>query len=134
MLWGSKNSVKKTQTLESLIGLGTTLEGNVVFTGDLRIDGTVRGSIVSIADEPSMLVISEHACIEGEIHAAHIVVNGTIIGPVHSAELIELQPKAKITGDVFYITLEMHQGATVDGQLVHEAGEKPALKLASNQV
>ena len=53
---------------------------------------------------------------------------------MHSAELIELQPKAKITGDVFYVTLEMHQGATVDGQLVHEAGEKPALKLASNQV
>jgi len=79
-----------------------------------------------------MLVISEQARVEGEIRAGHIVINGAIIGPVHSTELIELQPNAKISGDVFYAALEMHQGAIVDGRLVHESREKPPLKLASH--
>jgi cytoskeletal protein CcmA (bactofilin family) len=132
MLWGSKNSGKKGQVIESLIGAGTAIDGNLVFKGGLRIDGAVRGSIFSAAGEPSMLVISEQARVEGEIRAAHIVINGAIVGPVHSTELIELQPNAKITGDVFYAALEMHQGAIVDGRLVHELNEKSPLKLASH--
>lgn len=131
-MWGTKNSGKKAQSIEGLVGTGMTIEGNVSFKGGLRIDGIVRGSVSAAAGERSMLVISEQARVEGEIHAAHIVVNGTIVGPVHVSELIELQPKARISGDVHYAALEMHQGAVVDGRLVHDLEEKPALKLAAN--
>ena len=76
-----------------------------------------------------MLVISEHARVEGEVRVAHLLVNGEIIGPVFSWELLELQPKARITGDVNYKALEMHGGAVVSGKLTHEVDE-PILKLA----
>ncbi len=59
------------------------------------------------------------------------------MGPVHAVELLELQPKAKIEGDVAYKALEMHQGAVIFGQLRptnHEGGDKPLLKLAANNV
>jgi cytoskeletal protein CcmA (bactofilin family) len=131
-MFGNKNSGKKAQAIEGLVGAGMTIEGNVAFKGGLRLDGIVRGNVSAPAGEPSMLVISEQARVEGEIRAAHIVVNGTIVGSVFVSELIELQPKARITGDVHYEALEMHQGAVVDGRLVHEIEDKPALKLAAS--
>lgn len=117
-------------TIDSLIGISTNIEGNVNFKGGLRIDGTVKGNVIADSNEPSMLVISEHAKVEGEVRVAHLVVNGEIIGPVYSSELLELQPRARITGDVYYKALEMHGGALVAGKLTHDQIGEPVLKLA----
>ena len=71
----------------------------------------------------------------GQIYADHVIINGRVMGPVHASELLELQPKANIEGDVSYKALEMHQGAVIFGQLrptSQPTGEKPALKLAAN--
>ncbi|HEY0847362.1 MAG TPA: polymer-forming cytoskeletal protein [Noviherbaspirillum sp.] len=121
---------KSKSTIDSLIGISTNIEGNVRFQGGLRIDGHVKGNVIAEGDEPSMLVISEHAKVEGEVRVAHLVVNGEILGPVHSSELLELQPKARITGDVHYKALEMHGGALVSGKLTHDQVGEPVLKLA----
>lgn len=117
-------------TIDSLIGISTSIEGNVHFKGGLRIDGNVKGNVVADSEEPSMLVISEHAKVEGEVRVAHLVVNGEIVGSVYSSELLELQPRARITGDVFYKALEMHGGALVAGKLTHDQVGEPVLKLA----
>lgn len=121
---------KNKGTIDSLIGISTKIEGNVRFQGGLRIDGQVKGNVVAEGDEPCMLVISEHAKVEGEVRAAHVVVNGEIVGPVYSSELLELQPRARITGDVNYKALEMHGGALVAGKLTHDQVGEPVLKLA----
>lgn len=121
---------KSKSTIDSLIGISTNIEGNVRFQGGLRIDGHVKGNVIAEGDEPSMLVISEHAKVEGEVRVAHLVVNGEIVGPVHSSELLELQPRARITGDVYYKALEMHGGALVAGKLTHDQVGEPVLKLA----
>lgn len=123
-------SRKTKSTIDSLIGAATNIAGNVHFKGGLRIDGCVKGDVIADADETSMLVISEHARVEGEVRVAHLLVNGTIIGPVFSSELLELQPKARITGDVHYKALEMHGGAVVSGKLTHDTIDTPLLKLA----
>jgi cytoskeletal protein CcmA (bactofilin family) len=80
------------------------------------------------------LVISEHARVEGEISVSHLVVNGTIIGPVHSSEFLELQPRARVTGDVEYSTIEIQLGAVVQGRLVHQGAiaKSVELKLAAS--
>ena len=122
-------SRKAKSTIDSLIGASTIISGNVHVKGGLRIDGCVKGDVIAQADEISMLVISEHARVEGEVRVAHLLVNGEIIGPVFSSELLELQPKARITGDVNYKALEMHGGAVVSGKLTHVVDE-PILKLA----
>ena len=123
-------SRKTKSTIDSLIGAATNIVGNVHFKGGLRIDGCVKGDVIADEDEISMLVISEHARVEGEVRVAHLLVNGTIIGPVFSSELLELQPKARITGDVHYKALEMHGGAVVSGKLTHDTVDTPLLKLA----
>ncbi len=121
---------KNKGTIDSLIGISTKIEGNVHFQGGLRIDGQVKGNVIATGDESSMLVISEHAKVEGEVRVAHLVVNGEILGPVYSSELLELQPRARITGDVYYKALEMHGGALVAGKLTHDQVGEPVLKLA----
>jgi cytoskeletal protein CcmA (bactofilin family) len=118
-------------TIDSLIGMSTSIEGNVHFKGGLRIDGQVKGNVIADPGQISMLVISEDAKVEGEVRVAHLVVNGEIIGPVFSSELLELQPKARITGDVYYKALEMHGGALVSGKLTHDQIGEPLLKLAA---
>jgi cytoskeletal protein CcmA (bactofilin family) len=121
---------KAKNTIDSLIGASTRIEGNVFFKGGLRIDGHVKGSVISESGDTSMLVISEQAKVEGEIRVAHLVVNGEVVGPVYSSELLELQPKARITGDVNYKALEMHGGALVSGKLTHDQVGDQVLKLA----
>lgn len=128
---------KKTKQppIKSLIAQGSLIEGNFIFAEGLRIDGEIKGDLRAHADHPSILVISETALITGEIHAAHVIINGRVKGPVYASELLELQPKANIEGDVSYKALEMHQGAVIAGQLRPLDGsseEKPVLKLAAN--
>lgn len=120
--------------IKSLIAEGIVIDGNIRFTEGLRIDGQVTGSVIAEGNQPSILVVSEAAVVTGgEIRADHVIVNGTVKGQVHAAELLELQPLARIEGDVTYKALEMHQGAIISGHLQPVQGEeKPVLKLAAN--
>lgn len=126
---------KKQPPIKSLIAQGSCIEGNLIFTDGLRVDGEVRGNIRANEGSPSILVISESATVTGLVQAEHVVINGCVVGPIHATELLELQPKAKIEGDVSYKALEMHQGAVITGKLrpigLQALEEKPTLKLAA---
>ncbi len=127
------SSKKKQPPIRTLIGEGTVIQGELRFTEGLRIDGEVHGDVLATGEGHSILVISEKARVLGKVKAAHVIINGSVAGPVHSDALLELQPNASIVGDVRYEVLEMHQGATIDGELRPlKAEEKPALKLAAS--
>jgi cytoskeletal protein CcmA (bactofilin family) len=121
MFFGNRPS-KPQNRIDTLIGADTRVQGDISFTGGLRIDGHVKGNVLAKGDAPCTLVLSENAKIEGKIQVSHVVVNGMVVGPVHASEYVELQPKARVSGDVFYKTLEMHLGAIVEGKMVHEEG------------
>jgi cytoskeletal protein CcmA (bactofilin family) len=118
-MFGSKTN-KPQNRIDCLIGAGTTIDGNITFSGGLRVDGRVCGNVLAAEDQAGTLVLSEQARIEGEIRVSHVVINGTVAGPVHATEYVELQSKASVTGDVHYRTLEMHLGAVVQGRLVYQ--------------
>ena len=122
--------------IKSLIAQGSRIEGNLRFTEGLRVDGEVFGDLRANPDQPSILVISEEAVVQGAIDADHVIINGSVKGPVNARELLELQPRARIEGDVTYKALEMHQGAVISGQLkpLLDSEEKPLLKLAAKQL
>ncbi len=124
---------KKTQPpIGTLIGEGTVIRGEIRFTEGLRIDGEIIGDVTAANDQASILVISEKARVTGKVKAGHVIINGSIMGPVHSDVLLVLLPKASIIGVVRYEVLEMHQGATIDGELKPlKSEDRPALKLAT---
>ena len=116
--------------IDSLIGAGTTVSGDVVFTGGLRIDGVVCGNVSTVDGESGTLVVSEQARVDGEINVTHVVINGAVNGPVTAKEFLELQSKARVVGDVEYRSLEMHLGAVIQGRLRHaEPGSASVVEL-----
>lgn len=129
-MFGSKRATPK--TIGTLIGAGTRIEGTLAYTGGLRIDGTVEGDVRSLNGEPGMVIISEQGSVIGEVHAAHLVVSGKVTGPIYVSDVVELQPKARVEGDVHYRAVEIHHGAVVEGRLIHDVADaRPALKLAT---
>ncbi len=115
----SKKHSKPQNRIDSLIGAGTVIEGDLNFSGGMRIDGQVNGNVVATPGKPSTLVLSELAQINGNVNVTHLVVNGVINGSVTASEYLELQSKAKVTGDLSYDTIEIQLGAVVDGRLLH---------------
>ncbi len=126
-MFGNKSN--KPSPIDSLIGSGSTITGDVHFTGGLRVDGCVKGNIKAVGDKPGTLVLSEMAKVEGEIDVGHVVINGTVAGPVRAKEYLELLPKARVTGDVNYKTIEIHVGAIVMGRMMHEGDTKSGDKI-----
>jgi cytoskeletal protein CcmA (bactofilin family) len=114
-----KKANKIDSRIDTLVGAETRLEGDMHFNGGLRVDGAIRGSVVEQNGTPSTLILSEHGSIEGAVTAAKIVLNGKVIGPVKSSHFIELQTKARIIGDLYYKSLEMHTGAVIEGKLIY---------------
>jgi cytoskeletal protein CcmA (bactofilin family) len=125
-MFGKKKPAPQ-KRIDCLIGAGTTVDGDVTFAGGLRIDGSVRGRVTTADDQAATLVVSEQARVDGEVRASHVVINGTVNGPVMANDYLELQAKARVNGDVTYRTLEMHVGAVVQGKLTHAEQEMAAV-------
>ena len=128
-MFGNGKTEKPQSQIDSLIGVGTHIDGNINFSGGLRVDGRVTGNINALGDKPSTLVLSDQAVIEGKIVVSHAVINGTVIGAIHASEYMELQPKAKVSGDVHYKAMEIQLGASVDGMLHHLHDDQPDNKV-----
>ncbi len=117
MFFKKNNSIQS--TIDTLIGIETHIKGDLFFNGGLRVDGKIIGNISESNITPSTLILSENGSVEGAITASKLVINGKVLGPVKASQFIELQPKAHITGDVYYKSLEMHTGAIVEGRLIY---------------
>ena len=115
----SRNRQKPQNRIDTLIGAETTVEGDINFSGGLRVDGRIRGNVNEVGGTSGTLVLSEHGQIEGSISVSHAVINGTVVGPVSARAYVELQAKSRVTGDVCYTSLEMHMGAVVEGKLIY---------------
>ncbi|MBE0505685.1 MAG: polymer-forming cytoskeletal protein [Marinospirillum sp.] len=118
-----------TNHFDTLISGKAEIVGDIHFSGGLHVDGRVFGNIIADDESKAVLRISDKGVVEGEVSVPHVIVNGTIIGDVHSSEHLELAAKAIVKGNIFYNTVEMVMGAQVDGQLAHryksvKGGEK----------
>ncbi|HSH73488.1 MAG TPA: polymer-forming cytoskeletal protein [Methylophilaceae bacterium] len=127
-----KNRNKPQNRIDTLVGAETRIDGDIYFTGGLRVDGTVRGNVNEEVSTPSALVLSEQGTIEGAVVVSQVVLNGRVVGPVHAKEYVELQPKARVVGDVYYKSLEMHTGAVIEGNLIYQ-GDDQETRLLTNK-
>ena len=118
--------IKRQPATRSVIGAGMRVQGPCTFSDGLQIDGEVLGDVTAEGGQPSLLVIGEGGSVQGAISADHVVIGGSVVGPVLARELLELQSKARVQGDVRYKTLEMQQGAVIAGQLQPQLTPPPA--------
>lgn len=115
---------KKSGHIDSLIGQGSQIQGDVVFSGGLHVDGKIKGKVIA-RDADAVLTLSDQGVIEGEVRVHNIILNGRVVGDVHAAEHVELRAHAKVTGSVYYKLIEMVVGAEVNGSLVHREEGAP---------
>jgi len=120
-MWGQNKKPKQTAHIDSLIGQNTEIHGDVIFSGGLHVDGTIKGSVIAAKGEDSVLTLSERGIIEGEVKVPNVVVNGSVIGDVHATGHVELAALARVHGNVYYSLIEMAMGAEVNGKLMHQA-------------
>ena len=109
--------------IDTLIGHGTEVKGDVIFSGGLHVDGKISGNVMVEEGSEAILILSEFGEIEGEVKVPNMVLNGKVTGDVHSSTRVELAPKSRISGRVYYNLIEMAIGAEVNGGLVHKPGE-----------
>lgn len=118
----AKDKVNKpVETIDTLVGAGSVLHGDLEFTGGLRVDGHIKGHVSAQDTNNGTLVLSENGVIEGDVNVPHVVVNGSVKGNIASSGHVELQPNARITGDIHYKTVEVALGAVLNGGLVSDA-------------
>ena len=119
MLGQGKKESSEDVAVNTIIGQQSRVEGNIHFTGSLHIDGEIKGNIIAEEGSSSVLTVSEHGKIEGDVQVTTVILNGTVNGDMRSDERIELAAKAKVNGDVYYNLIEMAMGAQVNGSLIH---------------
>lgn len=103
--------------LTSLVAEGVEIQGDVFISDGLRVDGSIQGSVCARGGQGGLLVVSEKGSIRGSVKVHDAVINGTIQGDLEVGHFVELQAKARITGNIFYRKLHMECGATVEGRL-----------------
>ena len=117
MMFGSEiNSNGSGST--TLIAEGTTLTGDIAFSGNLEVEGSVIGNITS-ADENAKIRILNSGSVVGDIEVANIVINGNTRGDLYASQLIKLAAKAVVQGSVNYKLIEIEKGAEVVGSFVY---------------
>ena len=115
------------------IGAGAVFEGTLRFSGRIEIEGTVSGDLVAdAAAEDSEVVVAGAGRVQGRITAAHVVISGTVEGPVRASVRLDVLAGAKVSGDLTYRDLQIQHGAVVTGSLQPIEGEQVALKLVAN--
>lgn len=114
----------------SLIARGTSLSGDLNFSGALHLDGRIEGNIIGDGSD-AVFTLSEHGHVKGDIHVPHAVINGPVHGNVVVSERLELAQQARISGDLSYNLLEMAAGAQVNGRMSHRAGSDDDAPMAA---
>lgn len=104
----------------TLIAKTTEIQGDLHFSGNLEIEGTLTGNIIAREGQSASLRILQEGKVLGKIQAPLIIINGHVEGDVHCSQHLELAAKADVKGNLYYHYLEVVKGAQVNGKLVHE--------------
>jgi len=123
----------KAPKVSTVIGQGTTITGDVSFSGGLHLDGTVKGRVTGEAETRSTLTVSEQGAVEGDVRVDNLILNGAVVGDVYASERVELATNARVSGTVYYRLLEMAMGAEVNGQLVHSEDEEARMRVRDSE-
>jgi cytoskeletal protein CcmA (bactofilin family) len=130
-------SKPKPHRIDTLIGAGTRIIGDVQFTGGFHVDGHVKGNVDAPPDSSATLSVSDSGVVEGSVAVPNVVLNGSVKGDILAHDRVELGATARVTGNVYYALIEMEMGAEINGKLIHEprkaqsARQEPALNTAS---
>ncbi|MDX5320721.1 MAG: polymer-forming cytoskeletal protein [Bacteroidota bacterium] len=131
-----ENTKRKNKGMEgvgtdlNLIGVGTSISGDINSSGDLRIDGNVRGNVQSKA----RIVLGPNGKIEGDIHAQNADIQGSVKGKLMIGEILFLKSTAQINGDIVTNKLVVESGAEFNGNCIMKSGSRIVEETGANEI
>lgn len=96
----------------NLIGTGTSIEGNVTSSGDIRIDGNLKGNLTT----KGKVILGGTGKVNGEVHCRNFEIEGSLEGKIFVTDLLSLRAKSKVFGDISTIKLAIEPGAFFTGK------------------
>jgi len=120
-----KRKQNKNLKIDTLIGAGTRINGDVEFAGGLHLDGYISGNVSSEPSTDAILSVSEQGGIEGSVSVPNVILNGIVKGDIDATLRVELGEKARVLGNVRYSAIETAVGAQINGKLIHRAAATP---------
>jgi len=112
--------IRKSGSLNGFLDSGARFEGSLSFEDVFRVDGTLKGSVVSNEE----LVVGESGVVEGEIRVGRLSVSGTVRGVVFAREKIEVHAGGRVFAELHAPSLVVEEGAVIQGPV--ETGPAPA--------
>jgi len=113
MFTNNKESMKKTEisAAVNMIGAGTTITGDVQSKGDIRVDGTLKGSVST----EGKVVLGREGIIEGDVACKNADISGTLKAKITVSQLLSLKASSKLNGDIITNKLSIEPGASFTG-------------------
>jgi len=116
-MFNSKSKMAKSSESDGVmrnhLAAGTHVKGDIITQGDIRIDGTVEGSLTS----KGKLVVGNTGHITGEIDCITGHISGTLEGTISVSEMLKVMATGKISGETSYGKLSVEPGAELEGRL-----------------
>lgn len=111
----------------TIIGPTASVKGNIVFSGYLRVQGSVVGDVTCGSETAGTTVVHGAGAVTGTIKTPNIVVGGRVEGPIEAAESIEIHDGATVVGDARYKLLAIQEGGIIEGRLIPVAPKGDAV-------
>ena len=109
---------KNTDRISTFIGADASIDGTIEFKGTIRVDGQVKGKIVSSG---GTVVVGEKAVVDAELHVNVAVVMGEVKGKIEAKERIEVYPPGRVGGDIQAPVISIEPGGIFNGSCVMKA-------------
>lgn len=122
-----KKAAEEISTSSTLVGKGTTIEGNIETTGNLRIEGKVHGNVIS----KSKVALGPVSTVTGDIIALNADIEGEVKGSLEVGELLTLKSTAVVDGDIQTSKLVVESGAAFNGRCA--MGKNRSLRISENE-
>ena len=103
---------RKTDSISTFLGSDATFDGTLEFQGAIRLDGRIKGKILS---SDGTLIVGENAAVDAEIHVNVIIVMGEVNGLIEAKDRIEVYPPGRVGGEIHSPVVSIEPGGIFNG-------------------
>ncbi len=125
-----KHSTGESSTISTLLGRDTAIEGTLNFKETIRVDGSVKGKLIS---SDGTLIVGEHAQLDAEISVGVAIVRGKVTGKLEAAQRIEIYAPAQVSGDISAPSIAIDSGVIFNGNCIMQGRETKPSKIVEKR-
>jgi cytoskeletal protein CcmA (bactofilin family) len=125
MAWGKKDSLDVDEKLDTILGKGSSFDGTLETAGGVRIDGRLKGNVIT----PGDVIIGEGAHLEAKVSGRNVLIAGEVRGQVEASGKLELTLTGKLFGGLRASKMYVEEGAVFQGECKTFADAEPVAML-----